>query len=139
MRAKLNCLALLLFMPTGFALCQDQSVPAYPPGTVLVVAPAKFPFAGIQISAGIKGAVVVDTALIQTFNTARSDKNVTGVIDISLATDQAWETGRVVCYASSGEKKWEERVFFNVGGGEQRVAEKFTDKLAKKTQGRSCP
>lgn len=29
-------------------------------------------------------------------------------------------------------------LFFNVGGGAQRIAEKFTDKLAAKTRGRAC-
>lgn len=77
-------------------------------------------------------------SLIKAFSAAKADPNVTGVIDIGLATDQAWETGRVVCYAASGEKRWEEKVFFNFGGGAERVAEKFTDKLAAKTRGKSC-
>jgi len=130
-------ISVLLFLSVGVAMAQAPSE-TYPPDTVLVVAPVNYPFAAVQISGGIPGAVVVETSLVQTFRTAKSNPNVTGVIDINLATDQAWETGRVVCYASSGEKRWEEKVFFNVGGGAQRIAEKFTDKLAAKTRGRGC-
>ena len=130
-------LSLLFVFGTPYGQEMSQPTP-YPPGTVLVVAPQHYPFAAIQISGGIRGGVPVETSLINAFGIARSDPNVTGVIDISLATDQAWETGRVACYASSGEKRWEERVFFNVGGGAERVAQKFTDKLAAKTRGRSC-
>ncbi|MFC5576928.1 hypothetical protein ACFPOA_02730 [Lysobacter niabensis] len=128
--------ALLLLVP-GTVLAQARPE-TYPPDTVLVVAPTNYPFAGIQISGGIPGAVVVESSLVQAFRIAKAEPNVTGVIDINLATDQAWETGRVVCYASSGEKRWEEKVFFNVGGGAERVAEKFTDKLAAKTRGKTC-
>lgn len=131
-------IGLLLLLVAGATTAQTTAPVPYPPDTVLVVAPSNYPFAAVQISGGIPGAVVVETSLVQTFQAAKSDSNVTGIIDINLATDQAWETGRVVCYASSGEKRWEEKVFFNVGGGAQRVAEKFTDKLAAKTRGRTC-
>ena len=130
--------ALLSLLLIGPVWAQDTAPNPYPPDTILVVAPSNYPFAAVQISGGIPGAVVVETSLVQTFGIAKANPNVTGVIDINLATDQAWETGRVVCYASSGEKRWEERVFFNVGGGAQRIAEKFTDKLAAKTRGRRC-
>jgi len=129
--------AALILLISGAAIAQAQQE-IYPPGTVLVVAPSNYPIAGVQISGGIPGAVTVESSLVQAFRTAKSDPNITGVIDINLATDQAWETGRVVCYASSGEKRWEEKVFFNVGGGAERVAEKFTDKLAAKTRGKAC-
>lgn len=134
--AMKTVLALLILAPAT-ALAQTQQE-TYPPNTVLVVAPNNYPFAGVQISGGIPGAIVVESSLVQAFRIANADLNVTGVIDINLATDQAWETGRVVCYASSGEKRWEEKVFFNVGGGAERVAEKFTDKLAAKTRGKTC-
>lgn len=129
--------AALLLLVSGAVVAQAQPE-AYPPDTILVVAPSNYPFAAVQISGGIPGAVVVESSLVQAFRTAKSDPNISGVIDINLATDQAWETGRAVCYASSGEKRWEEKVFFNVGGGAQRVAEKFTDKLAAKTRGKTC-
>lgn len=129
----ISCLAFAAFS----ASAQEVQKP-YAPGTVLVVAPSKYPFAGVQIAGGIQGGVVVEMSLIQAFNIAKSDPNVTGVIDINLATDQAWETGRVICYSSAGKKVWQEKVFFNFGGGAERVAEKFTDKLAAKTRGKSC-
>lgn len=135
----MNKLVLLAMFSTFTAMAQEPTPTPYPPGTVLVVAPAQYQFASIQIAAGIQGGVPVETSLVQTFAIAKSNPNVTGIIDISLATDQAWETGRVVCYARTGEKAWQEKVFFNAGGGAERIAEKFTDKLAEKTRGRSCP
>lgn len=121
-----------------FAATAQEDQP-YPPGTVLVVAPAQYQFASIQMAGSIQGGVPVETSLVQAFTVAKSDANVTGVIDISLATDQAFETGRVVCYDRSGRKVWQEKVMFNFGGGAERIAEKFTDKLAAKIRGKSCP
>lgn len=121
-----------------FSVAAQEAQP-YPPGSVLVVAPAQYQFASIQIAAGIRGGTPTEVSLIQAFAIAKSDPNVTGVIDISLATDQAFETGRVVCYDRSGRKAWQEKVMFNFGGGAERIAEKFTDKLAEKTRGKSCP
>jgi hypothetical protein len=100
---------LLLLLTTQSVWAQTNTPDPYPPDTVLVVAPNNYPFAAVQISGGIPGAVVVETSLVQAFGIAKADTNVTGVIDINLATDQAWETVRVVCYASPGEKRWEER------------------------------
>lgn len=134
--AVIGTVALLVGL--GVAAANAQEVKMHPSGTVLVVAPAEFSFAAVQIAGGIPGGTPAEGSLIQAFAVAKSDPNVTGVIDISLATDQAFETGRVVCYDRSGRKAWQEKVFFNFGGGAERIAEKFTDKLAEKTRGKAC-
>lgn len=101
--------------------------------------PENYPFAAIEISAGIPGAVVVETPLMQTFSASKLNPNVVGIIDISLITDVWDETGRVACYSPNGKKRWEERVRFGLGGSADHVAEKFTTRLAKKVSGKLCP
>jgi hypothetical protein len=58
---------------------------------------------------------------------------------VTLDTDSLYESGRVTCYRSNGEKIWQEKTMFNMGGSEERIARRFVDKLALKIKGRTCP
>lgn len=111
----------------------------YPPGTVLVVAPTQYPFAGVEIGGEFSGSVVVETSLIQTMAVARQNPNVQGVIDVIIDAESLYERGSVTCYAINGKKRWVEKVMFNMGGGAAKIAEKFSAKLAEKVRGKTCP
>ena len=131
---KLLFLALMLVVPLT-ASAQDT----YPPGTVLVVAPTQYPFAGVEIGGDFSGSVVVETSLIQTMAVARQNPNIQGVIDVIIDAESLYERGSVTCYATNGKKQWVEKVMFNMGGGAAKIAEKFSARLAEKVRGKTCP
>ena len=108
------------------------------PGKLFVVPDPNHPWAAAQLGAAIGDDVTYyEGTLLQALTLAQSG-HAGGVLEIKLDTDSAWETGRVVCYAPSGKKIWEEKVFFNFGGGAEGVARKFADKLEKKIAGKHC-
>lgn len=111
----------------------------YPPNTVLVVSPPNYPFAGVEISGEIPGAVPVEIPLVQAMAAARQNQNVIGIIDVMIAAESLFERGRVTCYSPTGKKQWAEKVMFNMGGGADKIAEKFSARLAGKVHGKHCP
>lgn len=105
----------------------------------LLVADQKYPWAAAQIGAALKSPTTLYRgSLLDALNSARAGQ-AKGVVEVQLSTDSAFESGRVVCYSSIGQKVWEEKVMFNIGGGEERIARRFTDSLAKKVSDRHCP
>lgn len=131
---------IVLLAGAGPVVAQELTQPKqYAPGTALVVATQKHPFAAVEVGSGIQGGEVVEVSLIEAMRMAKADPNITGVIDIGLSTDSLIERGRVVCYDRTGRKAWEERVMFNMGGSADRIAEKFASRLAEKTRGKRCP
>lgn len=123
----------------AFSSCAAAQEAAPREDTVLVVPDPGHPWAAAQIGAALADPVSYhEGSLLQAITLARSGQ-AKGVIEILLDTGSAWETGRVVCYAPSGKKQWEEKVFVNFGGSAERVARKFADKLEKKVSGKHCP
>ena len=111
---------------------------AQSPQAALVVADAAHPWAAVQIGSALNGEVSYhEGSLLQAFAIAKSS-GAAGVVEIKLDTSAAFESGRVVCYAANGRKLWEEKVMFNLGGGEERIARRFADALEKKVRGKSC-
>lgn len=112
----------------------------YMPGTVLVVGPEKYPWSVAQISGALGNyAVPFDGTLTEAMSVAKTDTAVVGLIEIGLSVDTAFESGRVVCQLPDGKKLWEEKVMFNLGGGEERIARRFVDGLSEKVKKRRCP
>jgi hypothetical protein len=106
---------------------------------VLVIPDQKHPWAAPQLAAVLGSPTVLfDGKLLDAFGAAKKQTSIVGVLEILLVTDVAFESGRVVCYRPDGGKVWEEKVMFNMGGGEERIARRFTDALAKKIKGRKC-
>ena len=128
-------IVLLALMLSPFAVAQE---PTSNGDIVLVVPDPQHPWAAAQIGSALGDSVSYhEGSLLQAITIAQSGK-AKGVIEIKLDTDAAWETGRVICYTPSGKKLWEEKVFFNFGGGAEGVARKFADKLEKKVTGKHC-
>ena len=111
----------------------------YPPGSVLVVAPAQYPFAGVEIGGEFAGSMVTDKSLIQAMAIARQSPNIQGVLDVIIDAESVYERGSVTCYSPNGKKQWVEKVMFNMGGGSARIAEMFSARLAEKVRGKKCP
>ena len=127
----------LLAMPV-VAVAQEAPV-RYAPGSALVVATPRYPFAAVEVAGAVRGGEVVEMSLVEAMRVAKADGNISGVVNIDLTTDSLIERGRVVCYDKVGRKAWEERVMFNMGGSADRLAEKFASRLADKARGKSCP
>jgi hypothetical protein len=113
---------------------------SYPAGTVLVIGPKEFPWSVAQISGALgPTAQPFDGSLIDAMSRARSDSSIAALVEITLSVDTAFESGRVVCLSQNGRKIWEEKVMFNLGGGQERIARRFVDGLAEKIKKRKCP
>jgi len=107
---------------------------------VLVVSDPNHPWAAGPLSAPLASpATLFDGSLSQAIQAARQQPNITGILEISLVTDSAFESGRVSCYRPNGASVWVEKVMFNIGGGAERIARRFADALAKKISGKVCP
>jgi hypothetical protein len=112
----------------------------YMPGTVLVVGPEKYQWSIAQISGALGSyAVPFDGTLTQAMGVAKMDAAVVALVEVGLSVDSAFESGRVVCQLPDGKKVWEEKVMFNLGGGEERIARRFVDGLSEKVKKRRCP
>ena len=122
-----------LMMFAGVSSAQEHGA-----NTLLVVPDTNYPWAAAQLGAATGDDVVYhEGTLLQALASAQAGK-AGGVLEIKLDSGAAWETGRVVCYAPNGKKRWEEKVFFNFGGSAERVARMFADKLEKKISGKRC-
>jgi hypothetical protein len=112
----------------------------YSQGTVLVVGPEKYPWSIAQISGALgSSAVPFSGTLTEAMGAAKADSAVVGLVEIGLSVDTAFESGRVICQRPDGKKVWEEKVMFNLGGGEERIARRFVDGLSEKVKKRRCP
>lgn len=108
--------------------------------TVLVVSDPNHPWASGPLSASLASPTTLyEGSLTQAIGMARQTSDVLGILEISLVTDSAFESGRVTCYRPNGSSVWVEKVMFNIGGGADRIARRFTDSLSKKVKGKSCP
>ncbi|KQZ63580.1 hypothetical protein ASD53_18770 [Lysobacter sp. Root559] len=124
-------------MVPAFAQGLDAGAPAAPK-TTLVVPDAAHPWAAAQIGSALQGDISYqEGSLLQALAAAKAGAAV-GVVEIRLDTSAAFESGRVVCYSPEGRKLWEEKVMFNLGGGEERIARRFVDALEKKVEGKRC-
>ena len=118
----------------------DSVADTYAPGTVLVVGPEKYPWSIVQISGALGGQTVpFEGTLTQAMNVAKANPTIVALVEIGLSVDTAFESGRVVCQLPNGKKLWEEKVMFNLGGGEERIARRFIDGLSEKAKKRRCP
>ena len=128
------------YLPFLMLLAFTASVSAQEPSSkkLLVVPDANNPWAAAQLGAATGDDVIYhEGTLLQALALAQAGQ-AGGVLEIKLDTSSAWETGRVVCYAPNGKKRWAEKVFFNFGGSAERVARMFADKLEKKITGKHC-
>ncbi len=124
---------LMFFLFASATSAQEQS-----PTKLLVVPDPSYPWAAAQLGAATGDEVAYhEGTLLQALALARTGQ-AGGVLEIKLDSGSAWETGRVVCYAPNGKKRWEEKVFFNFGGSAERVARMFADKLEKNISGKHC-
>ncbi|RYZ73694.1 MAG: hypothetical protein EOP09_01515 [Proteobacteria bacterium] len=109
-------------------------------GTVLVVSDPNHPWASGPLSASLASPTTLfEGSLSQAITAARQQPSIAGILEISLVTDSAFESGRVTCYRPNGGSVWVEKVMFNIGGGAERIARKFADGLAKKIARKTCP
>ncbi|RYG89254.1 MAG: hypothetical protein EON58_19435 [Alphaproteobacteria bacterium] len=109
-------------------------------GSVLVVSDPNHPWASGPLSASLASPTTLfEGSLSQAITAARQQPNISGILEISLVTDSAFESGRVTCYRPGGGSVWVEKVMFNIGGGAERIARRFADGLAKKIAGKTCP
>jgi hypothetical protein len=116
------------------------SAKAYFPGTMLIVGPDKFPWAVVQVSGALGvGAVPLKGTLNEAMQAASAQPSIVGLVEVVLDVDVVYESGRVICYRPNGEKIWEEKTMFNLGGGEERIARRFIDKLSARVKNRKCP
>lgn len=137
-REKLALLTKLTRRPTAAPSISPAA--EYPAGTVLVVGPKEFPWSIAQISGVIgSSAIPFDGTLMDAMARAKADSSIVAILEIALSVDAAFESGRVVCVRPDGRKLWEEKVMFNLGGGQERIARRFVDSLSKKIQKRTCP
>jgi len=113
---------------------------AYAPGSVLVIGPEKYPWSTAQISGALGShAIPFEGTLTDAMAVAKENSAVVALVEIDLSVDTAFESGRVVCQHPDGKKLWEEKVMFNLGGGEERIARRFVDGLSAKVKKRRCP
>jgi hypothetical protein len=112
----------------------------YPAGTVLVVGPAEYQWSIAEISGALRAPTApFPGSILEAMQLARSHASFKGIVEIVLDVTSAWETGRVVCHSPNGKTMWQEKVFFNMGGGAETIARNFVTSLAKKVRNRSCP
>lgn len=117
---------------------EPDAVPTSSTKPIFVVPDAAHPWAAAQIGSVLEGDISYqEGSLLQALTSAKAGE-ATGVVEIKLDTSSAFESGRVVCYAPNGRKLWEEKVMFNTGGGEERIARRFADALEKKVAGKRC-
>lgn len=126
--------------PEAPAVQPKQAPATYPPGTVLVTAPDRYPWAAVEIAGALApGARPFEGSLSKAMALAASESSIRGVVAVVLTTDAAYESGRVVCYLPRGGKAWEAKVMLNFGGGEERIARRFVEKLSVKVRSKGCP
>lgn len=112
----------------------------YADGTILVVGPSQFAWAAPQISGALgASAMPFSGGMVDALSLARTHPEIKAVVEVALNVDTAFENGRVVCQLPSGSKVWEEKVMFNLGGGQERIARRFVDSLVEKVKKRRCP
>jgi tetratricopeptide (TPR) repeat protein len=117
-----------------------SSAKNYPAGTVLVTSPAKYDWATLEVSRALgSGAVPFEGSLLDAVKMAGEQKGVVGIVELTLDTESLYESGYLICYRPNGEKVWQEKTRFNTGGGEERIARRFVDKLSERVKGRKCP
>lgn len=117
---------------------QTSEQPTTAPIRILIVPDPNYPWAAAQIGGVLQGDIAYqEGALLQALTLAK-EQGAAGVVEIKLDTSSAFESGRVVCYAPNGRKLWEEKVMFNLGGSQERIARRFADGLEKKVAGRRC-
>lgn len=110
------------------------------PSNVLVVSDSNHPWASGPLAASLASPTsLYEGSLSQAIGTAKQNTSVSGILEISLVTDSAFESGRVTCYRPNGSSVWVEKVMFNIGGGAERIARRFAEGLSKKIKGRTCP
>ena len=127
---------LSLMMLLAFAVSTSAQEPNAP--KLLVVPDPNYPWAAAQLGAATGDNVTYhEGTLLQALALAQTGQ-AGGILEIKLDSGSGWETGRVVCYAPNGKKRWEEKVFFNFGGSAERVARMFADKLEQKITGKHC-
>lgn len=108
--------------------------------SVLVVSDPNHPWAAGPLAASLASPTsLYSGSLSQAIEMAKKSPAIPGILEISLVTDSAFESGRVTCYRSNGSSVWVEKVMFNIGGGAERIARRFADGLAKKIKGKTCP
>lgn len=127
-----------VFLLVLLAIAAATSAQEANPAKLLVVPDPNYPWAAAQLGAATGDDVTYhEGTLLQALALAQAG-HAGGVLEIKLDSDAAWETGRVICYAPNGKKRWEEKVFFNFGGSAERVARMFADKLERKITGKHC-
>lgn len=121
-----------------FAIAATSTAAQSATPVTLVVPDPAHTWAAAQIGSVLEGNVSYhEGSLLQALSLAKAG-GVGGVVEIRLDTSAAFESGRVVCYSPAGRKLWEEKVMFNLGGGEERIARRFADALEKKVSGKRC-
>lgn len=123
----------------GFTL-QSSSKNTYPPGTVIVISSAEFPWAARDV-AGVLGsnAKAFDLSLFEARQQVMYNPNVSGLVEVVINVDQVYETVAVVCRDKETKKVWQETRVLNFMGGRERLARDMTGALVTKVRGMRCP
>lgn len=117
----------------------DLAAVSFPPGTVLVLPDPDYEWSGVEIAGALGVHARSHTAsLTSAVELARSTPNIVGIAQVRLDTSSLYETGNVACYTPTGSKLWDVSVFYNTGGGEEKIARRFVRNLSKKLRGRKC-
>lgn len=117
-----------------------ESTTNRPAGTLLVVGPSEYPWGAPQIAEALGPlAVPIEGTLADAIKAASGDPNVAGLVELRLAVDVPFESGRVVCHKPTGATVWEKVVRVTYPGGAEAIARRFVKKLASKIDGSRCP
>lgn len=112
----------------------------YQPGTVIVISNAEFPWAARDVASVLgSNARAYDLSLFEARRQVMYNPNVTGLVEVVLNLDQAYETVAAVCRDKSTTKVWQETRVINFMGGRERLARDMTGALVTKVRGMHCP
>ncbi|VVN64625.1 hypothetical protein [Pseudomonas fluorescens] len=112
----------------------------YEPGTVIVISNAEFPWAAKDVASVLgSNAKAYDLTLFEARQQVMYNPNVSGLVEVVLNLDQAYETVAAVCRDKETKKVWQETRVVNFMGGRERLARDMTGALVTKVRGMRCP
>ncbi len=116
------------------------TIRSYPAGTTLVFATPGFTWAAQRAAGTLAGhPVATEATYSEALEIARSNANVSGVVEIEVNVYQAFETVKANCYRRDGSLAWSEKTLLNAGGSPEDLARSMVGRLVTKIKGKKCP
>ena len=84
-------------------------------------------------------AKAYDLSLFEARQQVMYNRNVSGLVEVVINLDQAYETVSAVCRDKETKKVWQETRVLNFMGGRERLARDMTGALVSKVRGMRCP